>query len=378
MTNADVLENVEDAVTTYSDDQQLDAALSEKLARYHPIHLLCTYQTRYGLLVCSVSAVVPSSSLACCRLLESPEKDSHTTAEQVVDTVVASQDVQPSTEHKGSSKQAIYNMLADASPSTPPAGKPSLSPPPPDTPCESSAAGSVSSDKANHLDTSSATAGTTSDSSAKLSTNGSSLHAAARAFVPNVNAPAFVPDTAPKVSAINTANGGDHHGHPNGSGANGHPSSAHSISSPHAAWHEAAYSEAAGYQNGWSGAYNMYGGYNDPYAGYGYGGMTPDGLFIPQQVLDPALTALLQISGLFADCELHSASGILPSNSAVPMRCIRTTRGTPYACFVQRGRNIKIATSRSQHQDRNINVATSISQHQLPAAFFASCSIAYL
>ncbi|KAL3148670.1 hypothetical protein ABBQ38_014086 [Trebouxia sp. C0009 RCD-2024] len=253
MTNADILEKVEDAVTTYSDDQQLDAALSEKLAR----------------------------------LLESPEKDSHKTAQQVVDTVDASQAVQPSTERKGSLQQSVYNMLADASPSTPPAGKPSLSPPPPDTPCESSAAGSVSSDKADHLDSSSATAGTTSNSSAKLSTNGSSLHAAARAFVPNVNAPAFVPDAAPKVSAINTANGGDHHGHPNGFGANGHPSSAHNGSSPHAAWHETAYSEAAGYQNGWSGAYSMYGGYNDPYAGYGYGGMTPDGLFIPQQA-DPS------------------------------------------------------------------------------------------
>lgn len=33
MTNAAVLEKVETVVTTYSDDQQLDAALSEKLAR---------------------------------------------------------------------------------------------------------------------------------------------------------------------------------------------------------------------------------------------------------------------------------------------------------------------------------------------------------
>lgn len=289
--------------------------------------------------------------LARCRLLESPEKDSHKTAQQVVDTVDASQAVQPSTERKGSLQQSVYNMLADASPSTPPAGKPSLSPPPPDTPCESSAAGSVSSDKADHLDSSSATAGTTSNSSAKLSTNGSSLHAAARAFVPNVNAPAFVPDAAPKVSAINTANGGDHHGHPNGFGANGHPSSAHNGSSPHAAWHETAYSEAAGYQNGWSGAYSMYGGYNDPYAGYGYGGMTPDGLFIPQQVLDRALPGLLQVNGLFADCDLHLVSGILLSNTAVPMCCIRT----PYICCMR------------------------WSQHQVPAdAAVASCSVAFL
>ena len=33
MTNATNLEKVENVVTTYSDDQQLDAALSEKLAK---------------------------------------------------------------------------------------------------------------------------------------------------------------------------------------------------------------------------------------------------------------------------------------------------------------------------------------------------------
>ena len=184
-------------------------------------------------------------------------------------------------------------MPADASPSTPPASKPSLSPPPPDTPCESSAAGSVSSDKANHIECSVASPGTTFHSSDKPHTTSSSLHAAARSFVPNVDAPAFVPDAAPKVGVINahTANGTD--GYPNGHGVNGfHTPSAHSGSSPNAAWDEAAYSEAAGYQNGWSGAYDVYAGYNNGYAGYGYGGMTPDGLFVPQQVFHSCLSAV--------------------------------------------------------------------------------------
>lgn len=257
--------------------------------------------------------------MAHCRLLESPEKDSNKTAQQVVDTADASQSVHLSNEHKGSLKQSVYSMLADASPSTPPAGKPSLSPPPPDTPCESSAAGSVSSDKADHTDT--ASPGTTLHPSAKSSTNGSSLHAAARAFVPNVNAPAFVPNTAPKISAINahTANGTD--GNPNGYGVNGyHNLSPHSGSSPHAVWEEAAYSEAAGYQNGWSGAYDGYnGGYNNGYAGYGYGGMTPDGLFIPQQVHSLFLTVILLFGCLLSAChffKLFMGFGMLLSTTA--------------------------------------------------------------
>lgn len=234
--------------------------------------------------------------MAFCRLLESPEKDSNKTAQQVVDIADASQSIHLSNEHKGSLKQSVYSMLADASPSTPPAGKPSLSPPPPDTPCESSAAGSVSSDKADHTDSLVASPSTTFHSFAKPSTTGSSLHAAARAFVPNVNAPAFVPDAAPKVRSINAHTANGHDGYPNGYGVNGyHTPSAHSGSSPHAAWDEAAYSEAAGYQNGWSGAYDVYGGYNSGYAGYGYGGMTPDGLFIPQQV-SPSFLSLEPIA----------------------------------------------------------------------------------
>ncbi|KAL0020069.1 hypothetical protein WJX79_002049 [Trebouxia sp. C0005] len=77
-------------------------------------------------------------------------------------------------------------------------------------------------------------------------------------------------------------------GHAQNGYANGHPNgfspSAISGTSPHAAWDEAAVSEASGYQNGW---YEGYGGYTDPYAGYGYGAMTPDGLFVPQQA-DPS------------------------------------------------------------------------------------------
>ena len=286
---ANVVEKVESAVTTYSDDQQLDAALSEKLSRYTVVLSLCMSHPLRSAYLQYFQAVVAS-----CRLLESPEKDSNKIAQQVVDTVDASPSIQLPSEHKGSLKQFVYSMLADASPSTPPAGTPSLSPPPPDTPCESSAAGSVSSDKADHNDTSSASPSTSFHSSAKPSTTASSLHAAARAFVPNVNAPAFVPDAAPKVSAINahTANGTDHHGYANGYGVNGYTPSPHSGSSPHAAWDEAAYSEASGYQNGWSGEYDGYGGYNNGYAGYGYGGMTPDGLFIPQQVLVSVLTAV--------------------------------------------------------------------------------------
>lgn len=42
MANADVVEKVEGVVTTYSDDQQLDAALSEKLARYVAILARCS------------------------------------------------------------------------------------------------------------------------------------------------------------------------------------------------------------------------------------------------------------------------------------------------------------------------------------------------
>ena len=234
-------------------------------------------------------------------------------------------------------------MLADASPSTPPAGKPSLSPPPPDTPCESSTAGSVSSDKADHNDCSFAGPDTTFHSSAKPSTtSSSSLHAATRAFVPNVNAPAFVPDAAVKVSAINahTANGTN--GHPNGYGVSGnHTPSAHSGSSPHAAWDEAAYSEAAGYQNGWSGAYDVYAGYSNGYVGYGYGGMTPDGLFIPQQVL-PSCLAAVQLSCLLlhghADAE-HTHPQVhfrvTVCRATAPLNKIRVTqeKGRPYQAY---------------------------------------------
>ena len=222
--------------------------------------------------------------LQLCRLLESPEKDSHSTAQQVADSVDSSQSAQLSTEQKGSLKQSVYTMLADTSPSTPPAGKPSLSPPPPDTPCDS-APGSVSSDKADHHNSSSTSPHTSYSSSVKPSATSTSLHASARAFVPNVNAPAFVPGAAPKISNINahTANGNGYHGYTNGYGVNGFSPSAQSGSSPHAAWDDAAYSEAAGYQSGWAGGYDAYG-YADGYSGYGYGGMTPDGLFIPQQV----------------------------------------------------------------------------------------------
>ena len=41
MTNADVAKDVEGTLTTYSNDQQLDAALSEKLARCDAILVLC-------------------------------------------------------------------------------------------------------------------------------------------------------------------------------------------------------------------------------------------------------------------------------------------------------------------------------------------------
>ena len=187
-------------------------------------------------------------------------------------------------------------MLADASPSTPPAGKPSLSPPPPDTPCESSTAGSVTSDKPNDDDVTAASShdnqhgahthnGLSHTNSLKAASAGSSLHANARAFVPNVDAPAFVPSSAHRINvASHMADGHAQNGYANGY-ANGHPNgfspSALSGTSPHAAWDEAAVSEASGFQNGW---YEGYGGYADPYAGYGYGAMTPDGLFVPQQV----------------------------------------------------------------------------------------------
>ena len=57
MTNAAVLKHVEDAVTAYGDDQQLDAALNEKIAKYDS-HLLqiCCLQLTHILLtqnVCS-------------------------------------------------------------------------------------------------------------------------------------------------------------------------------------------------------------------------------------------------------------------------------------------------------------------------------------
>jgi len=230
-----------------------------------------------------------------CRLLESPEKDSHKTAQQVVDTV-DSLHSGLSSEHKGSLKHSVYTMLADASPSTPPAGKPSLSSPPPDTPCENSTAGSVTSDKPNHDDVTAASSynnqhgahthngisDTLSHSSSlKATPTGSSLHANARAFVPNVNAPAFVPSSAHHINvAPYMADGHAQNGYANGH-APGFSPSALSGTSPHAAWDEAAVSEASGYQNGW---YEGYGGYADPYAGYGYGAMMPDGLFVPQQV----------------------------------------------------------------------------------------------
>ena len=239
-----------------------------------------------------------------CRLLESPEKDCHKTAQQVVDTVDSKQAGHLSSEHKGTLKHSVYTTLSDTSPSTPPAGKPSLSSPPPDTPCESSAAGSVSSDKPNHDDVSGASAEASHEA---LSHNGPSnstlqaqhshntagqLHANARAFVPNINAAAFVPSSAPKISimASHTTNGHEHTGF-----ANGFSPSAESGSSPYAAWEDTAFTEASSYQNGWAGGYDGYGGYADPYAGYGYGGMTPDGLFIPQQVCsNSCMTPLLQ------------------------------------------------------------------------------------
>lgn len=261
MTNATVLKHVEDTVSTYSDEQQLDAAMREKIAK----------------------------------LLESPEKDSHKTAQQVVDTV-DSLHSGLSSEHKGSLKHSVFTMLADASPSTPPAGKPSLSPPPPDTPCESSTAGSVTSDKPNDDDVTAASShngphnhnGISHTISLKAPSAGSSLHANARAFVPNVNAPAFVPSSVHHIKVAScTADGHAENGYANGY-ANGDPTgfspSALSGTSPHAAWDQAAVSEASGYQNGW---YEGYGGYADPYAGYGYGAMTPDGLFVPQQA-DPS------------------------------------------------------------------------------------------
>lgn len=257
MTNATVLKHVEDTVSTYSDEQQLDAAMREKIAK----------------------------------LLESPEKDSHKTAQQVVDTV-DSLHSGLSSEHKGSLKHSVFTMLADASPSTPPAGKPSLSPPPPDTPCESSTAGSVTSDKPNDDDVTAASShngphnhnGISHTISLKAPSAGSSLHANARAFVPNVNAPAFVPSSVHHIKVASyMADGHAQNGYANGD-PTGFSPSALSGTSPHAAWDQAAVSEASGYQNGW---YEGYGGYADPYAGYGYGAMTPDGLFVPQQA-DPS------------------------------------------------------------------------------------------
>ena len=193
----------------------------------------------------------------------------------MADTVDGSGAIQLSSESKASLQQSVYTMLADASPSTPPAGKPSLSPPPPDTPQDTSAPGSVSSDKADQQDS----------TLAKPSTTGSALHANARAFVPNANAPAFVPGAIMKASSTSAhvTHGNGYNGFANGYVANGHSPSAHSASSPHAAWDEAAYSEA-NYHDSWSGGYNGYGGYGGAYSGYGYGEMTADGLFIPQQV----------------------------------------------------------------------------------------------
>lgn len=60
MTHADVLSKVEGAVTTYSDDQQLDAALSEKLARYNAVCALCMLQP-----MC-VALCMQSTCLALC------------------------------------------------------------------------------------------------------------------------------------------------------------------------------------------------------------------------------------------------------------------------------------------------------------------------
>ena len=254
---------------------------------------------------CSTTWLIMADPLVFCRLLESPEKDTHNTAQQVAETVDSSQSVQLSTERKGSLKQSVYTMLADASPSTPPAGKPSLSPPPPDTPCDS-APGSVSSDKADNHNPSSSSPHTSFNSSAKPSTTSASLHASARAFVPNVNAPAFVPGAAPKVSSINahTANSNGYHGYTNGYGVNGNSPSAQSGSSPHAAWDDATYSENAGYQAGWAGGYDGYG-YADGYAGYGFGGMTPDGLFIAQQVIALCAAERICHSTMRQPCKCH-------------------------------------------------------------------------
>ncbi|DBA92550.1 TPA: hypothetical protein ACH3X1_002776 [Trebouxia sp. C0004] len=263
MTNASVLKHVEDTVSTYTEEQQLDAAMSEKIAK----------------------------------LLESPDKDSYKTAQQVVDTVDTVDCLHNglSSEHKGSLKQSVSTMLTDASPSTPPSGKPSLSPPPPDTPCESSTTGSVTSDKPNDDDVTVASShnnqhgahthnGISHTNSLKATFVGSSLHANARVFVPNINAPAFVPSSAHHINVASyMANGHTQNGYANGH-ATGSSPSALSGTSPDAAWDEAAVSEASGYQNGW---YEAYGGYADPYTGYGYGAMTPDGLFVPRQA-DPS------------------------------------------------------------------------------------------
>ena len=172
--------------------------------------------------------------------------------------------------------------MADASPGTPPAEKPTLSPPPPDTPCESTTPTSTSSDGA---ETSTENTNTSSASASEQTISAKpakdvSLNAQAAAFVPNVAAAPFVPAS---LSAVNS------HRHQNGAAGqmhNGASPTASNTASPHAAWDAAEYGDAGSYENGYGG-YENYGAYANGYAGYSYSAgycMTSDGLFVPQQV----------------------------------------------------------------------------------------------
>ena len=188
----------------------------------------------------------------------------------------------PTKQDQALAKEAHPDTI-DTSPGTPPAERPTLSPPPPDTPIEGTTPTSTSSDDAQHhnetIKSSTASAPSSQQTDSSKPAKEASLNAHAPAFVPNVAAAPFVP----AFPAVNI------HRHQNGAAGqmlNGHSPTASNTASPHAAWEEAGYGDAAAYGNGYKG-YEGYGGYTSGYANYGYNAgycMTSDGLFVPQQV----------------------------------------------------------------------------------------------
>lgn len=173
-------------------------------------------------------------------------------------------------------KTSAQPDAADTSPGTPPAEKPTLSPPPPDTPLEGNTPTSTSSDDTRLAHASSAQ--TPQHNIPAKSTKDESLNAQAPAFVPNAAAAPFIPASLSGIKSQRYANGTA------GQMLSGHSPTASNTASPHAAWEEAGYADAAAYGNGYS-MYGSYGSYGNGY-GYSYNAgycMTSDGLFVPQQ-----------------------------------------------------------------------------------------------